>query len=500
MKKLYFRGFAITLAMLLCMTLFSGSGWKQKSGVKNQMAKNVVEILEPQLKDSGIISITFMNKKNAKGTDVSARRDGSVVAWLKDHPGTKAKDLYIAANGKVIAPQDCSGLFEDLTGVQEINFNNCFDTSKVTDMSDMFAYCLSLSELDLSSFNTKNVTNMSGMFLKCMDLESVDVSGFNTSSVTDMSFMFYHCYDLKELNIRNFNTKKVRSMGSMFEACTSLESLDLSSFYTDEDTDIGFMFWRCQNLKYLDISNLDCSNYIDEGKEEMFTVLCSNDIYVGVEIIWPDGMQQEALLNNTIYFGRYEQDEKKSKNTESIEWIVLDVQGDKALLLSVDALDSVPFHKAYASVTWEDCSLRSWLNDTFLNDAFTKEERSFIFTTKVDNSASQGNQKWKTKNNNTTNDKIFLLSYAEVDQYFNDEASRICKPTEYALSRGADIRKQSDGTESGWWWLRAPGQKPSHAAFVNFDGKMYSNAVGNDYLSVRPAMWIDLDAYYASLG
>ena len=498
MKKLYFRGFAITLAMLLCMTLFSGSGWEQKSGVKNQMAKNVVEILESQLNDSEIISVAFMNKKNAKGTDISARGDGSVVAWLKDHPGTKAKDLYIAANGKVIAPQDCSRLFEQFAGVEEINFNNCFDTSKVTDMSDMFAYCLMLTELDLSSFNTKNVTNMSGMFSKCMGLESVDVSSFNTSAVTDMSFMFYHCYNLKELNIRNFNTKKVRDMGSMFEACTSLESLDLSDFYTDKDTDIGFMFWRCQNLKYLDISNFDCSNYAEKGMEAMFTDLCCNEIYAGIEIIWPDGIQQEALLNNTIYFGSYEQDGKKSKNTESIEWIVLDVQGNKTLVLSKDALDAVPFHKDYVSVGWEDSSLRSWLNDSFLNTAFDEEEQDIILMTKVDNSASQGNKKWGTKSNGTTNDKIFLLSYAEVDQYFGDEKSRICKPTEFAVSRGADIRKQNDGTESGWWWLRSPGERNHHAAFVNFDGKVYSNAVGNDYLSVRPAMWIDLDAYYAN--
>lgn len=140
MKKKYIRGLAILLIVFMSMTLFSGAGWKQQSGVKNQMAKNVAEIMGLEREDSKIISVTFMNKKNAKGTDISARRDGSVVAWLKDHPGTKAKDLYIAANGKVIAPQDCSGLFEQFTGVQEINFNNCFDTSEVTNMSNMFAY------------------------------------------------------------------------------------------------------------------------------------------------------------------------------------------------------------------------------------------------------------------------------------------------------------------------------------------------------------------------
>lgn len=497
MKKVYIRRLVVILAAVLCMTLFSGSGWKQNTGVKNQMAENAREILDAEIKDSEIISVTFLNRKNAKGMDISARKDGSVVAWLKNHPGSEAKDLYIAANGKVIAPQDCSGLFEAFHGVREINFNNCFDTSKVTDMSDMFAYCVMLSELDLSSFSTKNVTNMSGMFSKCMDLESVDVSSFNTSSVTDMSFMFYHCYDLKEVNVRNFNTDNVRDMGSMFEACTSLVSLDLNNFCTDKDTDIGFMVWRCLKLKYLDISNFDCSNYAEKDKEAMFTDLCCNEIYAGVEIIWPSGMQKERILSNTIYFGRYEQDGKKSKNTESIEWIVLDMQDGKALLLSADALDSVPFHKTYVEVTWENCSLRSWLNGTFLNTAFDQEEQAMIFTTRVDNSASQGNPEWKNKGGNATNDKIFLLSYKEADWYFNGAESRMCKPTKYAISRGADVRKLNEKTEAGWWWLRSPGEKFSHAAFVNFDGERYSNAAANGYLSVRPAMWIDLDAYYA---
>ena len=500
MKKKHIRGVAVFLAAVLCMTLFSGSGWKQNSGVKNQLAKNFREILEPEREDSGIYSVTFMNRKNAKGTDISARKDGSVVAWLKDHPGTDEKDLYIAANGKVIAPQDCSGLFESFYGVQKINFNNCFDTSKVTDMSDMFAYCVVLSELDLSSFNTKNVTNMSGMFTKCMGMESVDVSSFDTSNVTDMSFMFYHCTRLKELDVRNFNTKKVQDMNAMFETCTSLEALDLSNFYTGKNTEIGFMFWRCHALKYLDIHNFDCSNYTDKGMEEMFTALCSNDIYAGIEIEWPAGLRQEAVLSNIIYFGNYEQDGKKSKNTESIEWIVLDAQDGKALLLSKDALDSVPFHKSYTEVTWENCSLRSWLNSTFLDAAFDEEEQSMILTTKVDNSASQGNPKWKTKDSRATNDKIFLLSYEEAERYFNGAESRMCQPTKYAVSRGADVRKIDKYTEAGWWWLRSPGEKNHHAAFVNFDGERYSNAVGNEYLSVRPAMWIDLDAYYASIG
>lgn len=499
MKKKYIRGLAILLIVFMSMTLFSGAGWKQQSGVKNQMAKNVAEIMGLERKDSEIISVTFMNRKNAKGTDISARRDGSVVAWLKDHPGTKAKDLYIAANGKVIAPRDCSGLFEQFTGVQEINFNNCFDTSEVTNMSNMFAYCVSLSKLDLSSFCTKNVTDMSGMFTKCMLLQQLNVSSFDTSSVTDMSFMFYHCTHLKKLDVRNFNTKNVRDMSAMFETCYTLESLDLSNFHTRKDTDYSMMFWRCNSLKSLDIRNFDFSNFRGEGLEELHTHLFSGEVYAGIDIEWPEEIDTGLLPYTTILFGHYEQDGKKSGYNEMIEWLVLDVQGDKALLLSVDALDAVPFHKNYNPVAWEGSSLRSWLNDTFLETAFDAEEQMLIQTTRVDNSAEQGNEKWGNKDNRATSDKVFLLSCEEINRYFPDIQSRICKPTKYAISRGADVRMLNDGvTEAGWWWLRSPGEKANHAAYISFKGECWSNAVGNGYLSVRPAMWIDLDQYYTN--
>lgn len=94
---------------------------------------------------------------------------------------------------------------------------------------------------------------------------------------------------------------------------------------------------------------------------------------------------------------------------------------------------------------------------------------------------------------NNTEDKIFLLSYADVDRYFDNYEDRICTPTDYAVSQGADVRTLDDGkTDAGWWWLRSPGETSSQASFVNVDGTRYTNRVGNGYLAVRPALWIDL--------
>ncbi|MBR2038590.1 MAG: hypothetical protein IKA09_12835 [Lachnospiraceae bacterium] len=100
-------------------------------------------------------------------------------------------------------------------------------------------------------------------------------------------------------------------------------------------------------------------------------------------------------IDDIITFGNYEQDGFRKNGAEPIEWIVLDVQEDKALLLSCYALDSQPYNKAYTPVTWEECTLRNWLNSTFLNAAFTEDEKKKIEITEIDNSRAQGNNEWR---------------------------------------------------------------------------------------------------------
>ncbi|CAJ1179424.1 hypothetical protein LCR01_04540 [Companilactobacillus crustorum] len=101
------------------------------------------------------------------------------------------------------------------------------DTSKVTDMSQMFLNCHSLKELDLSDFKTNQVENMSHMFAGCSGLQTLDITKFDTSKVTDMSGMFAGCETLEELDLSNFDTKKVKTMSNMFESSSALKSLKL---------------------------------------------------------------------------------------------------------------------------------------------------------------------------------------------------------------------------------------------------------------------------------
>ncbi|HFT2533929.1 TPA: BspA family leucine-rich repeat surface protein [Listeria monocytogenes] len=149
----------------------------------------------------------------------------------------------------------CSSLTElDVSGL---------DTSAVTNMTEMFYGCNALKELDASNFDTSSVTDMNSMFISCSALEKLDVSNFDTSSVTDMNSMFRGCSALKKLDASNFDTSSVTNMNNMFFACASLEELNASNFDTSSVTDMNSMFRYCNKLKKLDISNFDTSSVTD---------------------------------------------------------------------------------------------------------------------------------------------------------------------------------------------------------------------------------------------
>ena len=191
-----------------------------------------------------------------KSWDASAAQDGSVKAYIN---GTK---LIIAGNGygKVLANADSWSAFSGFTGVTSITGLNKLDTSKVTNMGEMFHMCEVLTSLDVSGFNTSKVTNMQTMFGYCNALTSLDVSGFNTSNVTNMRTMFFKCAALTSLDVSGFDTSNVTNMWEMFAGCSALTSLDLSGWNTSNVTEMEDLFSECSALTSLDLSGWDTSN------------------------------------------------------------------------------------------------------------------------------------------------------------------------------------------------------------------------------------------------
>mgnify|MGYP000331566331 FL=1 len=196
-------------------------------------------------------------------------------------------------------------------------------------------------------------------------------------------------------------------------------------------------------------------------------------------------------IGSTIKLGKYEQDNNTSNGTENIEWIVLAKDIDKMLVISDKAIDCKPYHSSYGNTTWEECSLRRWLNDTFVNEAFTPEEQEKILTTNI---IADANPDYDTDARNDTEDKVFLLSIEEANRYFNSDSERRCVPTEYAKANGA-FTFEKDDTSNCFWWLRSQGgYSNKSASVVNSNGTVgkYGNAVDYNGDCVRPAMWISL--------
>ena len=198
-------------------------------------------------------------------------------------------------------------------------------------------------------------------------------------------------------------------------------------------------------------------------------------------------------VGDTLVFGTYEQDNDTTNGKEDIEWLVLAKENNKILVVSDKALDCKPYNQSRDYVTWETCSLRNWLNNDFINAAFTAEERAMIPTVTV---SADMNLKYNTNPGNATKDRVFLLSIVETEKYFTSDEARKCVPTEYAISNGAYTSDSytKGGKATCWWWLRSPGGSQNLAAGVNRGGSV--SGLGYDVnfdCAVRPALWITID-------
>lgn len=224
-----------------------------------------------------------------------------------------------------------------------------------------------------------------------------------------------------------------------------------------------------------------------------------------------------------IYFGNYWQEDtnadgKADKNDAKrpVKWRVLSVNGDDAFLFADQNLDCQEYNDTDTSVTWETCTMRSWLNgygaegnkegkdysgNGFINHAFTPVEQSAIWTTNVVNN---DNPEYSTEGGNDTADQVYLLSIDEVTNpaygFLSDPSkyveSRRAKNTEYAKGAGSMISTSSEYAGNGFWWLRSPGYSSCDASYVNGYGSVVRHGiyVGYDDIAARPALHLNLSS------
>ena len=183
------------------------------------------------------------------------------------------------------------------------------------------------------------------------------------------------------------------------------------------------------------------------------------------------GIGKKLEAEEVIKFGSY--------RGEEIEWQTLKTEEGKALLISKYALEVCSYSEGDSS-DWKDSSLRKWLNEDFLKEAFTSEEQAIIETAKL--SVEDAPEK-------DTEDKVFLLSTSEAENLFKNYKTRLCKTT-----KNANFKKlrTADSSEYCWWWLRASGENGVKAAFVSSGGFIVTRKynIGSGKFAVRPCIWV----------
>ncbi len=355
------------------------------------------------------------------------------------------------------------------------------------------------------------------------DEENPETDGGNTEmfrGITETDFNTFSVY----LSEKGAAQADYQTAGTAFSASIVVDGKNINFTYDTQTLEERVTYPKGTYDEWLDYAKTQFESAVkllDAGKtDEAISVLFSIPDYSGYKPVseYLEGHPELAAaaareaklapfrtVGGYVTFGSYEQDNNTSNGKEPIEWLVLDydAKNNRALLLSRYGLDARPYNKERKNITWEECTLRTWLNSEFMSTAFSNTEQGAILTTAVDNSKSQGSSRWDTNGGNNTQDKIFLLSYSEANIYLgvtyedsNNMKSRT-SPTAYALQAGAwtsDSKETADGAAAGWWWLRSPGNYQLPAAYVKYDGSLSINYVYDDSGCVRPALWINLES------
>ena len=240
---------------------------------------------------------------------------------------------------------------------------------------------------------------------------------------------------------------------------------------------------------------------------------------VSVTMVAPQRETSGIEVGDRMIFGHYEQDGRETNGPEEIEWLVLRVEDGKALLVTKDLIEwkqfvdgENPYTYPDPFVGWADSDIRAWLNDAFLNTAFTPEEQEMI---RLSDIVTPGNAIWTAPADELglkessprfeiagggpdTQDKVFLMSTEEALTYIDSDADRAARPSRYAERIHQDNYVHYGAGFSVFWWLRSPGvwaKNYNEAMIVRDHGEVaYKN--NNPYAyahgGVRPAIWLDI--------
>ena len=147
-------------------------------------------------------------------------------------------------------------------------------------------------------------------------------------------------------------------------------------------------------------------------------------------------------------------------------WIVAEKTDDAAFLIKTKPVEGIPYNEKDKAVTWENSSIRLYLNTVFMSETFTSGMIDKIKETDV---TVKGNKKYGTKGCKTT-DHMFMLNAKQAKKYEKDMSLFLRD-----------------------YWLIGPGETQREAQFVAF-GKVKAAGypVNDKNMNVRPCMWVSM--------
>ena len=213
------------------------------------------------------------------------------------------------------------------------------------------------------------------------------------------------------------------------------------------------------------------------------------------------GDLSSAQVGDLITIGRYEQDNDLDNGPEAIQWRVLDKKDGKLLVISDKALDYISYSYEWDQVeksVWATSCSRGWLNNYFMQTAFTPAEQARISLSDIHTDPSPG---FDNDPGPDTQDYVFLLSAQETEQYFPTAESRRVLLSDYVHPHNKiRINRQGWGTNAtrihGDWGLRSPNKYGTFAYILDYQtiywtaGDIWYDGGGSEG-DVRPAMWIE---------
>jgi hypothetical protein len=161
------------------------------------------------------------------------------------------------------------------------------------------------------------------------------------------------------------------------------------------------------------------------------------------------------------------------------DWIVLEKQDDKILVVSKYSVSLAPYRRDGVNKTWNVSDLRDWLNGQFMNHMLMPgDEKALILPTKV---SIPANPEYGTTNGPDVTDRIFILSYEEVMQYFPNAKDRVLTTAEDTITGVV-------------WWTCTAGKDQDNIVCVDQFGEIQLEGNPSHIFvftaHARPAMWI----------